>query len=490
MAKAIIDDIHLTEIADAIRAMSGSTDVYYPSEMANAIYEIDGGGGSDTSSFLYTAGSYFGDRDGTTTTTLTVTVDSNVGTKVLLIIMHRDTITLSDEDYYLVDSTMAENYVQYISIYEKVIREASDAGDVVITQASSARMSACTFFVPEGMTVYENPTQQEMDSSSANYKYTLEPSDSVRLIVFNTPFSGSTRETLLPRQKSLPEDMNTSTNMGTVRFAAFFSEELCSDIVYTAGVSQSESSFNYNRLFIYETNYFIRNPILIEKTITGNGTYDPLEEEVDGYSRVEVHVPATDIASIQTHSSSSSGFIIRNGWISGFSSQSNYFDPLDVNGNILDVDWSQDFEIFVRFKVSEIVNAKQALFGSRSGYYRAPSIEVSANNSGLWCGFSTNGTSWTNQTSFGSFPADTELYVKATWDSTLGEYIITFFNGTEIETRTMTPSAPHYYSSSNSRLEFGGINVSSSHYARNVLFDLGNIYIKQNDIIVFGPGAA
>ena len=43
MAKAIIDEQNLTDIADAIRAKNGSADTYTPSEMATAIGDLPSG---------------------------------------------------------------------------------------------------------------------------------------------------------------------------------------------------------------------------------------------------------------------------------------------------------------------------------------------------------------------------------------------------------------------------------------------------------------
>ena len=45
MANVIINDTHLTNIANAIRDKNGSSDTYKPSEMANAIESIETGGG-------------------------------------------------------------------------------------------------------------------------------------------------------------------------------------------------------------------------------------------------------------------------------------------------------------------------------------------------------------------------------------------------------------------------------------------------------------
>ena len=48
MANVIIDDTHLTSIANAIRSKNGSSDTYTPAQMATAISNISGGGSSST----------------------------------------------------------------------------------------------------------------------------------------------------------------------------------------------------------------------------------------------------------------------------------------------------------------------------------------------------------------------------------------------------------------------------------------------------------
>lgn len=49
MAKVLVTDTHLTNIANAIRSKKGTSDTYKPSEMANAISNIETGSGGDTS---------------------------------------------------------------------------------------------------------------------------------------------------------------------------------------------------------------------------------------------------------------------------------------------------------------------------------------------------------------------------------------------------------------------------------------------------------
>lgn len=47
MAKVLISESILTAIADAIREKLSTTDTYKPSEMAEAVESISGGGGAD-----------------------------------------------------------------------------------------------------------------------------------------------------------------------------------------------------------------------------------------------------------------------------------------------------------------------------------------------------------------------------------------------------------------------------------------------------------
>ena len=145
MALAYINDEHLSDIADAIREKNGSNTLYYPSEMAGAILAIVGGGGAN-GPFIYSRGTYFGSSTNTDITSLNITIDANIGSKVILIIMHTYNISLSDNTFSLVKTIQVENYSQCISIYEKNIASVSDIGTVTVTQESAARMCAYTFY--------------------------------------------------------------------------------------------------------------------------------------------------------------------------------------------------------------------------------------------------------------------------------------------------------------------------------------------------------
>ena len=70
MANVIIDDINLSNIANAIREKSGSTDTYKPKDMPQAILDIVSGGGASYTSITYNADNTITliDKDGITHT--------------------------------------------------------------------------------------------------------------------------------------------------------------------------------------------------------------------------------------------------------------------------------------------------------------------------------------------------------------------------------------------------------------------------------------
>ena len=62
MSNVLVNDEYLTEVGNAIRTQLGTTDKYLPSEMANAILSIEGGGGV-TLPFLIETGTIKLDED-------------------------------------------------------------------------------------------------------------------------------------------------------------------------------------------------------------------------------------------------------------------------------------------------------------------------------------------------------------------------------------------------------------------------------------------
>lgn len=227
---------------------------------------------------------------------------------------------------------------------------------------------------------------------------------------------------------------------------------------------------------------------IVSKTIRANGTYYASYDEADGYNPVIVDVEGTKaIPPIMMSSKANNYVSIKGNEISGFTNVDNYFTPLNESGNLLDIDWSLPFEVFVSVKISNTINRSQVLFGALNGFYYAPSIEFGANNSNIWCGFTTNGSSWTNSLNFSkdeiSLPLNTEITIKAVWNGTT--YSVTVNNGTDELTKSVTPSSAHYHNS-NYKIEFGGIAKSNVHTAQYVSMNLSKMYIKNDGVLVWG----
>ena len=178
---------------------------------------------------------------------------------------------------------------------------------------------------------------------------------------------------------------------------------------------------------------------------------------------------------------------IEDGWIGPFESQYACFYPSNGQGTRLDVDWGQPFEICVVFKRSQAHSNSMVLFGAETGSYpAAPSIEL-GNSGNIWCGFSTNGSSWTHSIAFDSndgltIQNDTVYKVVATWDGT--DYTVTIDDGSNEFSKTITPGNAHYHNSSY-LLCFGGMMRSSYHYARWIKMYLPDMYIKSNGVTVW-----
>lgn len=226
---------------------------------------------------------------------------------------------------------------------------------------------------------------------------------------------------------------------------------------------------------------------LISKSIYANGVYRAVDDDADGYREVEVDVPTTSVQDIPSFSMcSNSDFIYEDGWVGPFSSSSRYIVPI-ANDQIVKPDWRQPFEIQVTFTVSGSVSRSQVLFGAVQNYYYCPSIELTGNLSGVWAGFSTSGRSWEYNMNFSTseFPItlNREISAKASWDGQT--YTVILSSDDTTVSKSITPSASHYYSSSYN-LEFGGINQSSNHYARYVKINLLKSFLKQNSTLLWG----
>lgn len=245
-----------------------------------------GGGGELLGEIINSAGSCFGDTGGAATDTLTVELSGDVGELAVLVLMHRDVVTL-DVGMTLVDST-ANSYGQYISVYTKVMT--SSVETVTVTQASSVRMCALTMYMRAG-TAIGAPVPQEMDAGSNTYQYTIDRSDGPSLVVINDAYtvssSSSLSHTITGEAESLQPDISTTAG---IRLAAFVVQEGSGSVVWTESTTADADSRLYNRAFIYPLSgtasafngEVMRSGRLVRqssRTLTANGTYDTTEND-------------------------------------------------------------------------------------------------------------------------------------------------------------------------------------------------------------------
>lgn len=234
-------------VANAIRTKGGtSAQLEWPVGFVNAIGAIPSGGSSDP--FLYSFYNFFGNPEGTASTSLSCTIEGPIGKKAILIVMHRDSITVSG-GMTLVNSETTESRYQWISLYEKILESESES--ITITQNSNVRMCACSMCV-NADTTFSAPVQQANDANISAYRYTIAPSEKIRLAVINNNWSGGTGSTsIVPSRQTAPSDLLTAQY--NVRMAAFVVNDF-KNVVFTAAGTIAEEARVQNRLFLYDIN--------------------------------------------------------------------------------------------------------------------------------------------------------------------------------------------------------------------------------------------
>lgn len=228
--------------------------------------------------------------------------------------------------------------------------------------------------------------------------------------------------------------------------------------------------------------------ILIPKTITQNGTYDPVDDNADGYSSVIVNVDTFDLSNLY-YILDGTGLIVKQGGLIGPFSSSQDIRPYSSNGNALNINWSDPFKINVSFIPIGTKSDYQFLIGPYSGnFWNTPSIQIDGNLNAIFFELSSNGTSATatqiritNQDDGLNLQANTKTWCKAEYDGT--NYKLTVFDGTNTIVKSDIAPSPVY--TSNTNIAFGRAAWYSGR-PLNAVIDLFDTYIESNGVLVWG----
>lgn len=213
------------------------------------------------------------------------------------------------------------------------------------------------------------------------------------------------------------------------------------------------------------------NPPLETLEVSENGIYLP-SGDFYGFSevRVSVEIPDNPIIVRAAPAGSYSAYLqIMNG--------TTVFNP----------DWSVPFELGIAFMQTQSKNSPQVLFGPVSGFVSAPTFEIqpSSSSNAFWFGISNGSAQAYNSViTKNEYPIVNSVWNQLimSYDGTTARVVVTRDGASVTKSKVLgfTPS------SSKPAFQLGGINVSSSHYAQYVLFDMRGTYFKQNGNLIWG----
>ena len=210
---------------------------------------VSGSGGSN---IKYAGDAYFGDYDGTVVSSLSCTIKGAVGAYAVLVIMHRDSITLPS-GWTLVDNRVnpktsaTGNINQEISIYKKQMTAASET--VVISQSSSARMCATSFIFGSDINISYLQTL-EMDDYST-YRYTVPPQNGPVLFCMSNPYAGNASINLSPVNITIGKDgpFSNLSNVTIRQLASIINSPI--DSIFLFNTTTTENDKAINRAYLY-----------------------------------------------------------------------------------------------------------------------------------------------------------------------------------------------------------------------------------------------
>jgi len=156
MAKAIIDEQNLTDIADAIRAKNGSADTYTPSEMATAITDLPN---SIFNGSIYgTLPINYRVAEATNSTTLTASIECNIGDVIVCCFATRNCPTPTLSNGWTLEAVSeinnADTYKQRLNWARKTAESTEET--ITVTQTNAGRLYINLIALPSTVNIAFN----------------------------------------------------------------------------------------------------------------------------------------------------------------------------------------------------------------------------------------------------------------------------------------------------------------------------------------------
>ena len=183
----------------------------------------------------------------------------------------------------------------------------------------------------------------------------------------------------------------------------------------------------------------------------------------------------------------------KEGYIGGFEYSSSFWQPYSSSGNALDVDWSQPWELNLKFISTYVDSNRECLYGSSTSndYFHVPITAEYQQNGDWWFGFSLDGSSWGASAliSLSEIPitANGEYSLNLVYNGST--VVITLSNESNTVTRTVTLGGTLYHNS-NYTIAFGNIAQADRLKARYTYFDPDDCYIKSKGAMVWGSNSS
>ena len=219
---------------------------YDTTENNEVVVNVPTSGGGSDNVFLWRKGSFYGDPDGSVETSLSGSINGVSGEYVLLIVMHRDTITVNGWDKLIDYLDTANTYTpQGISIFIKQITSTTVFFD--IQQNSSVRICACSYVFSRRVNI--TYVEELLLQDTTYYTYLIKKRDYIHLCVMSNAYAGSATGTIIPETV-----INSCYDLGTTaktRFLAFINVNY-TDVTLQINSQKGDTDTLNNRMYIFK----------------------------------------------------------------------------------------------------------------------------------------------------------------------------------------------------------------------------------------------